>query len=1564
MFDTIGVIADYVSPHWLSEYFPARLKELQNEWAERHEHHKPDPWHGLIRAAGPFAKGRARVAELANGTVVQATRDLHDLLLAAAGYEPHREVLETVRDGMPVAVPLAVRVRGPAGEALHVLEAEAVLSADDVMEAQLLEPMRIEETSSRSAREETVSKALSALFLTEDAPRYALVIAGGWLLLTDAERWRDGKYLALDAQTALARGDARRTGELAWHAGLWSADVLLPRDDAPPSMDGYLAESVKHSVAVSKELREGLRVSVELLAGEVLRIRRERGLQVEGIHDLPREMIRQSLRFLYRILFLLFAEARPELGVLPSGDPDYAAGYGLDRLRELAQVDLATPQARNGHHIHDSLRLLFRLVNNGHPGGSDGLSFESLRSDLFDPGSTPLIDGESDEPGERIDLRNEVLQRTLQLLLLSKVKRGATRGYVSYAQLGINQLGAVYEGLMAYSGRFAETDLAELAPDGDPSKGTWVVPVDRLHEYDLKHYVYREDADTGEKRQVRHAKGSFVFRLSGRDRQRSASYYTPEVLTRCVVKHALAELLDQDGKKTSARNILRLTICEPALGSGAFLNEAINQLARTYLDRIQEERGELIPPERMQEEERKVRAHLALHQCYGVDLNQTAVELAEVSLWLNVMHPGLLGPWFGLHLRRGNSLIGARRSVYKGVPARWFNEPPLDRPLSAGPIGDGEIHHFLLPAHGWGAVGADKRAKELAPFEAERLRQWAAAVKSRPSASQLKRLQALARRVERVWQLAQRRLQIAEQEVARHIDVWGADPAWLPTARGSVSREQIESELNDPDSMYQRLRLAMDAWCALWFWPVSVGVVIPPDLDEWITTLEDLLGVEPKAAKGRKAAGEDSLGLFADIHTWAELAGADHNERALHNMKPLLRLQIDHPWLGTVREIAGREGFFHWELDFAPVFASGGFDLQVGNPPWVKPIWEDGTTLAESEPFFMLTERIPEEDFRGRRDIVLRHGIARNNYLTELASSAGLNEHLGSSVEHHVLVGLQTNLYMNFIERTWRSMHNAGAVGLLHPEGHFTDPKGGMLRAESYPRLRFMADFFEIRRWFEGAESRKDFSICCYAHPRNPIEFRLIRHLMSTDTLEDSLLHDGEGDTPGMRLVSGDWDNRPHRSRVVTIDNTALAAGAELFDTPGTPLKESRLPQPLTSDEMAVLRVYSSQPLRMRDTGYHWSGGWHEKGAKERGYIAWGTADVSSWNEVIFQGPHFSIATPFAKRPNLPCKGKDDYTERDLEELGDQVIPRTNYRRACEMSQFIEAQTRWDSVPYTRNWRLAWRRRADGAGERTLLSALIPPGPTHVDQVHSLAMASNYETIIVAALWESLPMDYLVKVSGKEDVRPDYADRFPVSFSHPVSRNLALRVLRLNCLTRDYASLWEELFEGGFCEDQWTSPFRWRGPLSDVTREWTMKIPLRTEYDRRAALVEIDALAAIMLGITSEQLCAIYRAQFGVLRKYEYRMFFDAQGRKIAKETNARGWKQQRGDYELAEQWYRDYDEARENAVDLAAIPVPDLPAQLRDRYCAPLVRPDREAEMTAAHKDFAARLARTESSA
>jgi hypothetical protein len=408
VFDSIHNIGDFLSPHWLAEVFPRRLKDLHADWAERHGHGKTEPWHGLISAAEPFGKARARLGEAANGQATAATREVHDVLLAAAGYQPDREELRTLREGLDVVIPVAVRCRTATGEAQHALEAHAASCAEDLLDGtsagRLLDPASVQESAGKARHVQAVTEALSLLFLTDDAPRYALVVAGGWLLLTDAGRWAEGRYLALDAETALARRDDKRSGELAWHAGLWSADVLLPRDDTAPALDEYTQDSVKHAVGVSKDLREGLRHSVEMLASEALLARRERGDPVEGIADLPREIVRESLRFLYRILFLLYAEARPELGVLPIGDPDYAAGYGMDRLRELTQVPITTPQARDGHHIHDSLRVLFQLVNSGHPardagganagdGTADGPRFEALRSDLFEPAKTPLIEG-------------------------------------------------------------------------------------------------------------------------------------------------------------------------------------------------------------------------------------------------------------------------------------------------------------------------------------------------------------------------------------------------------------------------------------------------------------------------------------------------------------------------------------------------------------------------------------------------------------------------------------------------------------------------------------------------------------------------------------------------------------------------------------------------------------------------------------------------------------------------------------------------------------------------------------------------------------------------------------------------------------------------------------------------------------------------------------------------------------------------------------------------------------------------------------------------------------------
>src|SRR5699024_9572010 len=175
-------------------------------------------------------------------------------------------------------------------------------------------------------------------------------------------------------------------------------------------------------------------------------------------------------------------------------------------------------------------------------------------------------------------------------------------------------------------------------------------------------------------------------------------------------------------RRTTAAEILNMSICEPALGSGAFAIEAVRQLATEYLTRRQDELDQRIDPEQYAEELQRVKAFIALHNVYGVDLNSTAVELAEVSLWLDTMAPGLKAPWFGLRLRAGNSLIGARHAVYSAdtlAQARLkavAETAPEDLPVTTvhDPVDadgiracvDGKIFHFLVPGEGWLAAAS------------------------------------------------------------------------------------------------------------------------------------------------------------------------------------------------------------------------------------------------------------------------------------------------------------------------------------------------------------------------------------------------------------------------------------------------------------------------------------------------------------------------------------------------------------------------------------------------------------------------------------------------------------------------------------------------------------------------------------------------------------------------------------------------------------------------------------------------------------------------------------------
>ena len=901
---------------------------------------------------------------------------------------------------------------------LAVVDALAVDEIDDLLQkdaATLAEPFVPIDDKNHPVT--SAARLLSRIFAADDGPTFALVVAGRWLMLTDKERWPEGRYLAVNLQLVVDRNDQKKGGEVDRALACIAAESLLPDAEETVWWTTVFEESIKHTVGVSKDLREGVRASIEIIANEVVRRRAMKGLEPLA-SDQAQPLAKQALRYLYRILFLLFAEASPELKVVPVGASEYEEGYSLDRLRELVLVALSGDGADRTH-FHDSLSVLFRLVDGGHApitpptdaadaaasDAPEGLTFNSLTADLFRPSATAHID--------EVGLGDEALQKVLAYLLLSKEQRGRDRGFISYSDLGINQLGAVYEGLMSYTGFFATTELYEVAKDGDSSKGSWVVPVLRSDGIDRKDFVQSEDPITGEKKAVLHAQGSFVFRLAGRERQQSASYYTPEVLTRFVVSQALEELLDQDGRTTTADEILELTVCEPALGSGAFAIEAVRQLADEYLKRKEVEIGERVDPEERPRELQKVKASIALHQVYGVDLNATAVELAEISLWLDTMVEGLSAPWFGLHLKRGNSLIGARRAVYSRDQVNkksWLKDVPRAVPvrdladnIAAGRLAAGTagaIHHFLLPAAGWGSAMDANEAKELAPKALVRLRAWRKSISTKPTKKQLDQLASLTYRVEVLWQLALRRLTIAEREARREIRLWGQslpEPDEGSASTAPVSRGEIERKLNDPEGAFQRLRRVMDAWNALWFWPLTDTLAEgaqPPTLDEWIDGLRGILGEHTEARGGAARHGQTTFAYASG--GWEELNEEERDNLDFASAERVADLVESTPWLGAVERIAAQQGFFHWELDYATVFERGGFDLQVGNPPWVRPRFDGNSILAEGDPWWQLsTSPTQDQETQKRAETLELVGI--QDLVVEAAGEvASLSNYLGS----------------------------------------------------------------------------------------------------------------------------------------------------------------------------------------------------------------------------------------------------------------------------------------------------------------------------------------------------------------------------------------------------------------------------------------------------------------------------------------------------------------------------------------------------------------------------------------
>ena len=1503
---------EYYTNHYFASIFEENAADTIRAWREAAQGtDQRTPW-ALLRDAGKrYFLTRGRQERRRGETAyTEAVSEIARDLLGALGYDavsakPELEEIPNVGK-----VPVALEISKDNGAPLlwTILttptdSADLVIANDDETDASDIlgyvpmaadlrhdhEMLFKEETLLRQPMEELLGRLLYDL---DESPRWIILISENQIALIDRNKWNEKRFLVFDLDDIFGRNE---------ESTLQAMAVLLHRDSLCPKDGGSLLDvlddnSHKHASGVSRDLKYALRQCIEILGNEVVYDMKERQKVQVYDRNLAEDLTLQCLRYMYRILFMLFIEAKPELGYAPMKAQAYESGYSFESLREICEQAQGDGEINeDGNFLKESLDKLFGLVYSGFPtkveapADSESLqgvfAIEPLKAHIFDPERTALI--------EKAHLRNGKLLQIINLMSLSRGGRGQRRGRISYSNLGVNQLGAVYEALLSYRGFFAEEDLYEVKRAGD-----------KVDELDVGYFIPLRDLDQyTEDERVRnddgtlrvHPKGEFIYRLAGREREKSASYYTPEVLTRCLVKYALKELLE--GK--SADDILELTICEPAMGSAAFLNEAVSQLAEAYLERKQKETGVSIPHEQRQQELQKVKMLIADRNVYGIDLNPTAVELAEVSLWLNTIYQGGYVPWFRTQIVNGNSLIGARRQCYTlsqaqaEGPGAWYNSAPervapgMNRSLRKQ-----QVYHFLLGDPGMCAY-TDKVIKDLEPEKIATIKKWNKNFTKPLTDSEAGDVLRLCNQIDALWDAhTQLRAEIKDK-TTDPLSVWGQaqDEEHQPTTirdKDRIYDSLYLSKGGSNASPYARLKAVMDYWCALWFWPIDKADELPNRM-EFLWDVNMLLGVGVVDTSGRKGRPKGQLSMFddLDLDPYARELSDRYGKYGAVNLD---QLRADFPRLRIANEVAEQQKFFHWELEFADVFESrGGFDLVVGNPPWIRLEWQEELLLGDHNPL-LVVKKIGATQATKMRSDLLNNSIIRAQYLREYESITG-QQVFNNSIGNYPLLTGTPNLYKCFLPQAWTFGNNQGVAAFIHPDGVYDDPKGGPLRRMLYSKLRKHFMFVNELKLFAEVHHNTTFSLNVYGAslPGNSVSFDTLHNLYSVDTVEQCYDQSITGNAPGIKDENG-WCTQGHPDRIIHITEKQLRLFAKLFDDSNA-WKEARLTPLHVRQLVDVLQVFVDAKQTISSLGRHafTDNGWHETYAQQDGTTVAQVQFPASAEGIIYSGAHVGVANPYHQTTRRNYRVNSDYDKVDLIEIPNDYMIRTKYQVDCSMDIYRSrvATTPW-GTKLTDEFRLINREMVGTTSERTLTCAIAHSAIAHVNTVFSLALENSVDISALAGLTASVPYDFLVKSIGKGHVNYSTTMLYPIFPAKDIP-GICCRALILNCLTKNYSPFWQECWQDAFSSDSWSKqdPRLRPSRFTALTPTWTWDTPLRTDYERRQALVEIDVLTAMALGMTLDQLKTIYHIQFPVLQQYEADTWYDANGRIVF--TNNRG---------------------------------------------------------------------------